>query len=304
MGLFRVKYNFAAEDEGELSVRKGDLLRVSAPGDADEGDAGDKDGWTLVETLSPPFAKGYVPTNYIVKADLPSARTFATQGSPLASPGSHFGASHGGGVSIASSARPPTAGSIVSSVVSGRGRRQAASPGGGASVREKSPTRASRLAPIRRLSDPRLPQHLLETLETSDVVGEDGPTGGRDFNKAVPVGRGPLGASSVNVTADLADMRADQLVGQPAHIDLNKLFAAHDNWFEQVMEEREREFATFENSADSVAKVMSRVQEKSQDVVSKIMSLEAQVESQRFQLKQRIEDDNQTMNNRFAQLYT
>ncbi len=57
MALYVVKYTFNAEEEGELSVLKGDVLLV--PSNAPPA----KDGWTLVETTSAPFTRGYVPTS-------------------------------------------------------------------------------------------------------------------------------------------------------------------------------------------------------------------------------------------------
>jgi len=57
MNLYSVKYTFNGEDEGELSVLKGDMVRVSGSGELS------KDGWTLVETIVSPFSKGYVPSS-------------------------------------------------------------------------------------------------------------------------------------------------------------------------------------------------------------------------------------------------
>uniref|UniRef100_A0A7S2S4P7 SH3 domain-containing protein n=1 Tax=Mucochytrium quahogii TaxID=96639 RepID=A0A7S2S4P7_9STRA len=62
--LFLVKYTFSAQDQGELSVQKGDIVRVN-----NQSQQLSKDGWTLVETVHQPFLKGYVPTNYITPAE-------------------------------------------------------------------------------------------------------------------------------------------------------------------------------------------------------------------------------------------
>jgi hypothetical protein len=320
MRLYRVKYNFTAEEDGELSVRKGDLVKVSGDEAADEVG---KDGWTLVETLSPPFAKGYVPSNYISKADTPttsSTRSIdgltAGASSPASSPvGSHFG-------------RPGTAGSAGSgSGLSGRVGLRAASSGGSDVVQvpapaqsvgsqEKSPTKASRLAPIRRLSDPRLPQHLLETLENSDSLPAppqapySSPSTVPARAHAPPMSQQQQQQQQQPQQQHLSERQADLLAydqqpqgGATQFIDLNRLFASHDNWLAHVLGEREREAGALEASVGVCTKALERVREKNRDVAARVGSIEAQLESQRHLLKLRMAEDSQNANSRFQQLY-
>jgi len=68
--LYKVRYTFRAEDDGELSVTKGDLVKLVVPSSMSSSDHASlsaeilsKDGWTLVETLASPAQKGYVPTS-------------------------------------------------------------------------------------------------------------------------------------------------------------------------------------------------------------------------------------------------
>lgn len=315
--IFKVKYNFRAEDEGELSVSKAELLRLCVSSSQADDDDSSKDGWTLVETLQAPFAKGYVPTNYIVAVDDAAGKDFAgtdASASALASSSASSSAS--------TSLRPRTAGS-ERSVDSGAGRRYGS--GSGASLQsaslsqaqEQSPTRTSKAAPIRRLSDPRLPQHLLETLESADMSLHPGQLADlvreqeqQELQEASQAAQHQLGATSRSVqrraradSGALAQLQQLAPVAGQAHVDLTKLFATHEGHYAQVVGEREQEFAAFEDSVDTVTKTMAQLQEKNQDVVTKVMQLEAQVQQQREKLKQRIHDDNQRMNSRFAQLY-
>jgi hypothetical protein len=57
--LYSIKFDFLAEEPTELSVSEGEMVR--APARAHES----SEPWTLVETDTPPFNRGFVPTSYL-----------------------------------------------------------------------------------------------------------------------------------------------------------------------------------------------------------------------------------------------
>ncbi|GBG26045.1 Hypothetical Protein FCC1311_022652 [Hondaea fermentalgiana] len=298
--LYKVRYTFRAEDEGELAVSKGDLVklvipsRLSAAADEVTAEEVSKDGWTLVETLAQPVRKGYVPTNYIVRSEENAA---TARESPSRNERNTL-----------SAARPRTAGSD-------RGENLTSRMG---SPRESSPTESSRVGPIRRLSDPRLPQHLLETLEASDATIDLGAAAGR-YGSQHAAGMQPQAAPSPAPAAPRNASSYEPQYQQPhqlqpyqppptdagtgAGVDLTQLFADHDAWHDKVIREREDEFAAFENSLDHVSSALGQVQEKNQNVISKVLSVEAQVEALKNQLKQQIQADRKSLSERFSSPY-
>jgi hypothetical protein len=191
---------------------------------------------------------------------------------------------------------------------------QVPAPAQAVGSQEKSPTKASRLAPIRRLSDPRLPQHLLETLENSDSL--PAPPQAPSASPAPAPARStmpqqqPPHSQQQQQQQRLSELHADQLAyeQQPQgaatqFIDLNRLFASHDNWLAHVLGEREREASALEASVGVCTKALERVREKNRDVAARVGTIEAQLESQRHLLKLRMAEDGQNNNNRFQQLY-
>eukprot|EP00500_Bicosoecida_sp_ms1_P001416 CAMPEP_0203812960 /NCGR_PEP_ID=MMETSP0115-20131106/4452_1 /ASSEMBLY_ACC=CAM_ASM_000227 /TAXON_ID=33651 /ORGANISM="Bicosoecid sp, Strain ms1" /LENGTH=110 /DNA_ID=CAMNT_0050721815 /DNA_START=175 /DNA_END=504 /DNA_ORIENTATION=- len=63
-------YDFAAEEEGEITVRKGDVVFFT------DDPSTMRDGWTFVESQD--GRTGFVPTDYLV--DAPAASALATPG--------------------------------------------------------------------------------------------------------------------------------------------------------------------------------------------------------------------------------
>ena len=69
--MFKVLFDFEGQDEGELTVHKGETVRISKKNGKQNMDP----GWTLVERLAPPFAKGYVPTGMVHPSILQACRS-------------------------------------------------------------------------------------------------------------------------------------------------------------------------------------------------------------------------------------
>mmetsp|Transcript_13548 Transcript_13548/g.26136 ORF Transcript_13548/g.26136 Transcript_13548/m.26136 type:complete len:297 (+) Transcript_13548:166-1056(+) len=289
--LYKVRYTFRAEDDGELSVTKGDLVKLVVPSSMSSSDHASlsaeilsKDGWTLVETLASPAQKGYVPTNYIIK-----------------NPGSEPAAKSAPHQQVSSSqhqSRPRTGGSDRG-ITSERSNRMG-------SPRESSPTRTSRIGPIRRLSDPRLPQHLLETLEATDAtIDFQNPAFYRGDQAPEPSPARANEASHHQLQPFRQPSPGQQLstsLGGDA-VDLTRIFADHDALYEKVIREREEEFDAIETSLNQVHHALAEAQGRNEDVVAKAHDIEAQVEALKRQLNLQIEEDRKSLSERVSKFY-
>jgi len=66
--LYKARYDFKAEGDGEMDLSKGEMLRLGPVSGAEE----ESQGWTLVESLSSPFRRGFVPTSELNFLSWPS----------------------------------------------------------------------------------------------------------------------------------------------------------------------------------------------------------------------------------------
>uniref|UniRef100_A0A7S1Q6U7 SH3 domain-containing protein n=1 Tax=Neobodo designis TaxID=312471 RepID=A0A7S1Q6U7_NEODS len=80
MQYYTVQYRFDAEDQGELSVLVGDVVRAAAGSRPEEG-------WLPVELASNPRRKGVVPHSYLKETADPRERTEAQSQREASPPG-------------------------------------------------------------------------------------------------------------------------------------------------------------------------------------------------------------------------
>ena len=80
MQYFEVQFKFSAEEQGELSVLVGDVVRCESGSRAEEG-------WLMVELASNPRKKGVVPYSYLKEVPNPRERAEQEQQHRRDSPG-------------------------------------------------------------------------------------------------------------------------------------------------------------------------------------------------------------------------
>lgn len=68
----KVLYDFDAEEEGEMTVRAGDIVKVLPQSEGPDGDDDDRNGWIFVKATRT-GQRGYVPLDYIEPTESPAA---------------------------------------------------------------------------------------------------------------------------------------------------------------------------------------------------------------------------------------
>lgn len=273
--MHKVLFDFQGQEEGELSVSKGETVRVSKKNPSPSMDP----GWTLVERLAPPFAKGYVPTGRLLLVELndilslltDSKLSFCCAGyiAPIVSSPARYSAT-------VSSARSPVS--------------QPESP---RSEAETTPTKVSKFSNIRRLSDPRLPVHLLETLNVSDANSPI-PSKKKDMMAAEPK------ASLVEFKRGAAAL--GKLTGSDA--DVERAMQKQDELFNQITEMRRKQADVLDTSLQNLDLNSNQVRTMNENLMSRISQLDAQLDKERQQWKQKVDADNLELNRRVSQLYS
>ena len=140
----------------------------------------------------------------------------------------------------------------------------------------------SRNAPVRRLSDPRLSQHLLESLEVSSEVS--------DYSDTIP--EPPQKTSTPSHAV------------RPSRSDLPELFSRIETLYNEILNERSRRHTNVEALAGSLFKQISTGQEKNANVTKQLHHLDATIEEQRKILKSQIDQDNKKLHSRFVTMYS
>ena len=209
-----VNHDFQAEEneEGELSVQKGTIV-VSVDS------SGDGDGWIEVYIHSDRSRRGYVPESYLKEYQPPSATsaTVSSQAKVRTPPQStNFGSPYSN-TNIAASSSPNTYSSTYSSSVPLPTANNSNVPNekfGNVTQMETSipPANSTKLGPIRRLSDPRLPDYLQE-------VG--GSTAITKVSKAVSPVENKNPPKMPNPSQNIND-------------EFSNLIALHDDWLKNM----------------------------------------------------------------------
>ena len=256
-------YDFRAEEEGELTVSAGTEVNVAG------GSLHTSDGWVLVETATAPFSKGYLPRDYI---------------------------------DVVKTTASPSLGGIISSPASSALSVELLKAAAATADKEQSPTVVSNFAPVRRLSDPRLPQHLLETLDPSEAGAGIAPSSSSSPSSA------PAPAPPNFSTTALAQVRRSNgtkatVASAASAEDFAQLFASHDEWFHSAVDRRKAAHQDLVGNIKSLCDRLRAVQDENDGVLEKINELDQLIEGERNQWKQRLDTEKSNITDRVAELY-
>ena len=220
--LCEIKHDFLAEEPTELSVSEGEVVRASAAA------LNSADPWTLVETDAPPFNRGFVPTSYLKPIDrLPAAAP--------RNPGKTSSTT-----TTVKNITPP--------------RQQDPSV-----IEEYVDVRVG--GPVRRLSDPRLSHHLLESLSINPPE-EHLPSPPRESRVAL----------------------------RSSH-EFAHLFAQHDRQFQHVMHMRHEQFRSLEDASSDLTNRLEAARNKSIEIVNSMTEINAILETERKRWKERLVEE-------------
>lgn len=162
-----VNHDFQAEEneEGELSVRKGTIV-VSVDSN------GDGDGWIEVYIQNDKSRRGYVPESYlkIYQASSATSATASSQAKVRTPPqNTSFGSPYSNTNVAATS--PNTYSSSVPQSMASNNFAPREYPGNVIQMETNAPpANSTKLGPIRRLSDPRLPDYLQEVGSSTAIT--------------------------------------------------------------------------------------------------------------------------------------
>ena len=279
---YSIKFDFQAEEPTELPVKARELVR------AVEGAHLSSEPWTLVETVAPPFNRGFVPTSFLtpVGASPPNR----TPGAPAAA----AAAAGMGAASAAKGASPPPppppplmAGSTPpppppppppSST--------AASTQGGSATKPADPmlaayaTSVAAVGPVRRLSDPRLPHHLLDALSINPPEEHD-PTP-LPLPLATMAARGGPGGAGPRDAA----VEGYELSLRPFQTEHATVFAQHDRSFQQIMHQRHEQFRSIEDAAADVSRRLESTRTKAAELAAAMSEVNEVIEQERRRWKE------------------
>ena len=204
-----VNHDFQAEEneEGELSVQKGTIV-VSVDS------SGDGDGWIEVYIHSDRSRRGYVPESYLKTYQLSSAAsaTASSQAKVRTPPQSNNFGSLNSNTNVAAPS-PNTYSSSVPLPMASNSNVSSNKFGNVIQMETSIPTsNSTKLGPIRRLSDPRLPDYLQE-------VG--GSTAITKVSKAVSPVENKNPPKMPNPSQNIND-------------EFSNLIALHDDWLKNM----------------------------------------------------------------------
>ena len=256
---YMVNHDFQAEagEEGELSVKKG-MIVISADGD------GDGEGWIEVMLQNDKSKRGYVPETYLrrytpISVNNATASSKAKQTStfkklnisPTTSPSSYS-----------------NIGSNSSNVM----QMETAVP----------PANSTKLGPIRRLSDPRLPGYLEEV-------------GGVPTTTAIT----KSSSSPSNLNQPKMPMPSQNI-----NDEFSNLIALHDDWLKNMQESHQNAFRGMINAIDDLENRVASCQSKNTSIVQQMGQLDQMIDEEKTKWKQRLDSEKQAMTNRIANMYS
>lgn len=236
MPNFQIKFSFEAEEPQELSVAEGEV--VSAPA----GSEASQEPWTLVETVVPPFNRGFVPTSFLVlMRTQPAGRSGPSSSKASAPPASSW---ENDSQHSMDSQPPPTQ--------QQQARKQLQQTG-------STGPASSKPASVRRLSDPRLAQQLLNVLA--------------------------IHPPEEHVGGGARQSAANSHQGEYQH-----LLAQHDRQFQQVMHQRHAQFKALDETAQELARRAEGSKKKASEISTHLLDLTSIVEAERRKWKEKLNE--------------
>ena len=194
----------------------------------------------------------------------------------------------------------------------------------------------TKIGPIRRLSDPRLEQHLLETLDPEAVHGTNQyqstssipnystnapvpmtQTNSIDYNRNANPSMNPmsttttsmsqLSTTSNNNNANTAMNLNDAMPAMPSQAmtdDYSSIALQHDTWLRDVQSRHTTAFDGLLKSIDGLSSKVHDCESKNNDIVNEIKQLDDFIENERARWKRRLDSEKAAMQTRVQSLYT
>ncbi|KAH9261563.1 hypothetical protein BASA81_000219 [Batrachochytrium salamandrivorans] len=240
MPNFQIKFNFEAEEPQELSVAEGEV--VSAPA----GSEASQEPWTLVETVVPPFNRGFVPTSFLVLVKAQPAGRSGPSSSKASAVSTPLPTSSSSNNNWDNDSQH----SFDSQPQQSRKQQQMGNTG----------PASSKSGSVRRLSDPRLAQQLLNVL-------------------AIHPPEEHVGGSGVRQSA------ANSHQGEYQH-----LLAQHDRQFQQVMHQRHAQFKALDETALELTRRAEGSKKKANEISTHLLDLTSIVEAERRKWKEKLNE--------------
>ena len=136
---------------------------------------------------------------------------------------------------------------------------------------------------IRRLSDPRLPGHLLSTMTLKETMGPFDTEGDQGDQDIVPT------TALYNVDTAIA--------GVPIHLNAEfaSLFANHDRGYQRAMHTQHEQHAALKGAADGFAERLEALRRESNSLSEKMMDMNEIIEGEKKRWKERLNKEAQAM---------
>lgn len=253
------------------------LHRTLPTADASTSD----DGWHFVTSQNDPNRSGFVPREYLVRAETLNQPPAPTSDSTYTSPNAYS--------PLPNTRVPQPEPQAPSSIYAAR---QAPLPSALPQRQEISPTKMTKIGPIRRLSDPRLEQHLLETLDPQAVQGT--------------LNNSRNGAEKAQSIADVSQgINVNELTVPEAAMneDYSSIVDANEKWLNEMQARHAKAFDGLLGSIESLSQKVSDCEDKNEEIVSQIQQLDALIEEERSKWKLRLDAEKSAMQERVASLY-
>jgi len=192
---------------------------------------------------------------------------------------------------------------------------------------EISPTKMTQIGPIRRLSDPRLEQHLLETLDPEAVhgAGNFGGNSGMTGHNSTFVSSSPTPMTQTTTATSVPSFSVPSLNGalggavpggvvnsdampsmptQAMNEDYSSIVSQHDAWLQDVQGRHTTAFDGLLSSIDMLSTKVLDCENKNNDIVNEIKQLDEFIENERSRWKRRLDSEKLAMSNRVQSLYS
>ena len=279
MSRYQLKHAFTAEEAGELSCAKSEV--VMAVGNQNSSD----DGWLFVSVDGDPSRSGYVPLSFLEPVTVRSTvlhtpMVHTPSVVDTLSPASKY------------SEPPKMTETYLDPPPVQTQPFQSATPNVVQMADTSSPTTdATKLGPIRRFSDIRLAAHLEEVGKNSSSPKTASPSPTKTTSDSMMVVPGNSGSLRMPMpTIDIND-------------DFNNLISLHDDWLKNMQTAHQDAFRGMVNAVDDLGGRVSACQEKNNQIVDQMNMLDALIEDERMKWKQRLDTEKAAMTNRIAKMY-
>ncbi|KAG2391851.1 hypothetical protein C9374_013336 [Naegleria lovaniensis] len=287
----KVLYDFKADGENELSVSKGEIVRlISIHGE-----------WMMVEKMTKPFQKGYVPTLYISVRNSGSNSESRTASSRKSSKSN-----------VSSSTTGKKDNQHNSSSVISNTEKQLVT-----SDRQSTPTQASSEV-VASTANAKEKEDLIKINEqqlpvaNSTVATDNTTTNTTQQNITLPSTTATFDSSSAQATTNdpkpvVSEPTSKRSVATPSHVKSVKptknmsyatkignefeesmsvlhAYEANEKVFKQTLQQREEAFKRIEQKLDKICQDVNEFQQRNDLLIERIKNLDNRIENDRLRL--------------------